>query len=146
MTYLLDTCIVSKLRKKNTTDGQKLRIWAKKYDIHSYYISALTIGEIQFGIAKLKEEDKYKNALLSWFLGELIPSFDNRILSIDQHICSIWGNMSARASRKGILLPVTDALIAATAIKHDLIVVTENTKHFANTGAMLLNPLELSYE
>ena len=106
-------------------------------------MSVLSIGELQFGIAKLPEkDDKIKNALQNWLLGELIPSFGNRILPIDQQICSIWGNMSAHAAKKGIVLPMSDALIAATAIKHDLIVVTQNTKHFKCTGARLFDPLD----
>jgi toxin FitB len=97
---------------------------------------------LQFGIAKLPEkEEKVKNALQNWLLGEVIPSFGNRILSIDQQICSIWGGMSAQALKKGTPLPMSDALIAATAIKHDLIVVTQNTNHFKPTGARLFDPL-----
>jgi hypothetical protein len=142
MTFLLDTCVISKLRKKNTEEGRRLKEWAGKYDSASFFISALTIGEIQFGIAKLPDrEDKIKNALQSWVAGVLIPSFENRILSIDFQIGSLWGTMSARALRKGIVLPMGDALIAATAVRHDLIVVTQNTRHFAHTGARLFDPL-----
>lgn len=143
MTYLLDTCVISTLRKKGTVEGIKLRNWVAKHDNHFFFISVLTVGELHFGIAKLSERDeKIKNALQSWLLGEVIPSFGNRILSIDQQVCSIWGDMNAHAAKKGIILPVTDALIAATAIKHDLIVITQNTKHFKSTGARLFDPLE----
>src|SRR5271170_1578691 len=121
MTYLLDTCVVSTLRKKNVPESVKLREWLDKHPNNAYYISVLTIGELQFGIAKLNENEKVKNLLQSWLFGHLIPSFENRILSVDQQICTIWGVMSAQAVRKGITLPVSDALIAATAIKHDLI-------------------------
>ncbi len=141
MTYLLDTCIVSMLRKKGTVDGLKLREWFERHDPLSYFISVLTVGELEFGIAKLKENEKVKNALRSWLLGELIPNFEHRIIPIDQQICSIWGNMSAEAAQKGIVLPMGDALIASTAIKHDLIVVTHNTKHFSSTGARIFDPL-----
>jgi len=141
MTYLLDTCVISKLRKKGTEEGQKLREWIAKHDSKSYFISVLTIGELQFGIAKLRESEKVKNILQSWLLGELIPSFEHRILPIDQHISMIWANMSGAAVQKGIVLPMSDALIAATAIKHDLIVVTQNGKHFRETGARLFDPL-----
>jgi toxin FitB len=143
MTYLLDTCVISSLRKKNTAAGMRLRNWMAQYEDQSFFLSALTIGELQFGIAKLpNKEEKIRNALQNWLLGEVIPSFEGRILPIDQHVSSIWGTMSAQAANKGILLPISDALIAATAIKQDLIVITQNTKHFQFTGARLFDPLE----
>jgi predicted nucleic acid-binding protein len=143
MTYLLDTCTISTLRKKASPEGKNLRLWISEFEDRLFYISALTVGELQFGISKLNEkEDKIKNALQNWLSGELIPSFGNRILPIDQHICSIWGDISAQTAKKGILLPMGDALIAATAIKHDLIVVTQNTKHFKSSGARLFDPLQ----
>lgn len=142
MTYLLDTCMISSLRKKGTSEGKKLRDWVSRHEDRFFFISVLTISEIQFGISKLNErEEKIKNALQSWLLGGVIPSFGNRILSIDQQICSIWGDMSAQATKKGVILPMGDALIAATAIKCDLIVVTQNTKHFKSSGARLFDPL-----
>ncbi len=142
MTYLLDTCTISTLRKKGTSEGRKLREWISELEERFFFISVLTIGELQFGISKLNEkEDKVKNALQSWLSGEVIPSFGNRILSIDQQICSIWGDLSAKAAKKGIIIPMGDALIAATAIKYDLIVVTQNTKHFKSSGARLFDPL-----
>jgi len=142
MTYLLDTCVISALRKRKTIDGEKLSKWISKHDDRLFFISVLTIGELQFGIAKLNEKDeKIKTALQNWLLGEVIPNFGNRILSIDQQVCSIWGEMSAQATKKGNILPISDALIAATAIKHDLIVVTQNTKHFKFTGARIFDPL-----
>jgi predicted nucleic acid-binding protein len=142
MTYLLDTCTISTLRKKGTAEGKKIRDWISKHDDRFFFISVLTIGELQFGISKLNEkEEKIKNALQSWLSGEVIPSFGNRILPIDQQICSIWGDLSAQALKKGVILPMGDALIAATAIRHDLIVITQNTKHFKSSGARLFDPL-----
>jgi predicted nucleic acid-binding protein len=142
MTYLLDICAISTLRKKSTVEGMKLRNWVASHEDRFFFMSVLTIGELQFGITKLSEkDDKVKNALQSWLLGEVIPSFGNRILPIDQQICSLWGTMSAEAAKKGVILPISDALIAATAIKHDLIVVTQNVKHFKATNARLFDPL-----
>jgi len=140
MTYLLDTCMISNLRKKGTPEGKKLREWISKYEDRLFFMSVLTVGELQFGISKLSEKDeKIKNALQNWLLGEVIPSFGNRILPIDQQTCVIWGDISARAVKNGQILPMGDALIAATAIKNDLIVVTQNTRHFKH--ARHINPL-----
>ncbi len=144
MTYLLDTCTISTLRKKKSSAGRKLRDWVAGHENRSFFISVLTLGELQFGISKLSDKDEnIKNALQNWLSAEVIPAFGDRILVIDQQICSIWGDISAEAVKEGIILPVGDALIAATAIKHDLIVVTQNTKHFKFSGAHFLDPLLL---
>ncbi len=142
MTYLLDTCIVSKIRKKGSPEALRLREWLAKHDNHSFFISVLTVGELQFGIDKLQENEKIKSMLQNWLICDLVPSFENRIISIDQHICSIWGKISASAAKKGITLPMGDALIAATALKHDLIVVTQNIRHFKGTEARIFDPLD----
>lgn len=141
MTYLLDTCIVSKLRKiKNESDAQ-LQEWVLSHSENHYFLSVLTIGEIQMGISKL--DGNKKGVLENWLLGELIPRFKDRILVFDNHTASIWGEIKGTALKRGYNLPVIDSLIAATAIQHNLIVVTENTKDFNQTGARLLNPLNL---
>ena len=143
MSYLLDTCTISTLRKKKTEESLKLRIWMDSHDDQLYFVSALTIGELQFGIDNLSLKDEsVKNILQSWLVGDLIPSFGDRIISLDQHICTLWGKISAQAQRQGVILPMGDALLAATAIRHDLIVVTQNVKHFRPTGVRFLNPLE----
>ena len=141
MTYLLDTCILSKLRKINA-DSEILKCWIDKHLETSYFISALSIGEIQTGISKLgQEEQKKKMVLEEWLLGDLIPRFEHRILGIDVHTCSLWGQLRGEALKMGRPIPVIDALIAATAMQHHLILVTENTRDFQSTGVHLLNPL-----
>jgi hypothetical protein len=141
MTYLLDTCVLSKLRKKDSVEAIKLRKWLARHDNSLYFISALTIGELQYGIEKLPKNERLKSALQSGLMGEVIPAFQDRILSIDQQTCSIWGTMNAQAARRGIVLPAVDALIAATAMKHDLIVITQNVKHFRDAEVRLFDPL-----
>ncbi|MBI5273825.1 MAG: type II toxin-antitoxin system VapC family toxin [Chlamydiales bacterium] len=141
MTYLLDTCIVSKLRKIKTTPNKKLEEWVDSHLESSYFINVLTIGEIQKGIAKLGNQDNhYKMILEDWLVGKLIPRFENRILSIDIQTVSIWGQLCGNTQRSGKLLPVIDSLLAASAIQHHLILVTENTQDFVDTGAHLFNP------
>ncbi|MES2272669.1 MAG: type II toxin-antitoxin system VapC family toxin [Chlamydiota bacterium] len=141
MSYLLDTCILSKGRKHNS-DSEKLKRWLDQHPETSYFISALSIGEIQAGISKLsQEEHRKKRVFEDWLLGDLIPRFEHRILGIDVHTCSLWGQLRGEAQKRGRSLPAIDALIAASAIQHQLILVTENTKDFLATGARLLNPL-----
>lgn len=76
-----------------------------------------------------------------WLLSELIPRFKDRILPIDDHTCSIWGMMKGDAYKRNKTLPVIDSLIAATAIQHNLILVTDNIKDFQETGVKLFNPI-----
>jgi predicted nucleic acid-binding protein len=144
MSYLLDTCILSKLRKIGKQPDIKLENWVKKHNENSYFISALTMGEIQSGISKLnlkKNEERQKRLILeNWFLEELIPRFYNRILAIDIEVVLTWGRLLGESKQRGILIPVVDGLIAATAIVHNLTVVTENINDFIETGARLFNP------
>lgn len=147
MTYLLDTCILSKLRKIQKYPEPALEKWISKHTESAYYISVLTLGEIQTGISKLQrrnpEEQKNSMILEDWLYGELIPRFHGRILQVDAQIALAWGKLVGEAKQRGILLPVTDGLIAATALTHGLILVTENIKDFDKTGATLLNPWDL---
>jgi predicted nucleic acid-binding protein len=141
MSYLLDTCILSKKRKRHP-DSEKLKSWLNKYPENSYFISVLSIGEIQAGISKLNNIDHERKAVFEeWLLSDLIPRFEGRILSIDVNTCSIWGQICGEANKRGTPLPAIDALIAASAIQHQLIVVTDNIKDFLAAGVRTLNPL-----
>lgn len=142
MTYLLDTCILSKIRKFKVKPDTVLENWISSHKEQQFYLSALTIGEIQQGIHKLKE-DQVKRGLEEWLYGQLIPRFENRILPIDLPISLKWGELSGIYQKQGHSLPLADALIAATGIIHDLIVVTENIKDFAKIKeAKIFNPWE----
>ena len=140
MSYLLDTCILSKARKSNS-DSEKLKRWLDQYPETSYFISVLSIGEIQAGIAKLRDKEHEKKMVFeNWLLGSLLPRFEHRILGVDLETCSLWGQLRGEAQKRGSPLPAIDALIAASAMRHQLILVTENTKDFLATGAHLVNP------
>lgn len=141
MSYLLDTCILSKLRKIKVHPNEKLAEWFCKHLETQYFISVLSIGEIQKGIAKLEEADTKKKMILNdWLMGELLPRFEGRVMEIDIHTNLIWGQMCGEAQKMGIQFPVIDSLLAASAIQHNFILVTENTKDFIHTGCRLHNP------
>jgi predicted nucleic acid-binding protein len=143
MSYLLDTCILSKLRKIKTHPNKKLEVWFGKHRESAYYISVLTIGEIQKGIAKIDwQESKQKMILEDWLEGTLIPRFQGRILDIDRETASIWGELCGTAQKKGVIFPVINSLLSALAIQHNLILVTDNIKDFTKTGVRLFNPLD----
>ena len=144
MSYLLDTCILSKLRKINRQPDPQLENWISKHNENYYFMSVLTIGEIQSGIRKLnlknKDEKQKRLILENWFFEELIPRFHNRILAVNIEVVITWGRLSGENKQRGISIPVIDGLIAATAIVHDLTVVTENINDFIETGARIFNP------
>ena len=141
MTYLLDTCILSKLRKQKMHPNPSLQSWLEKHKMHNYFISAITIGEFQKGISKLQNVDVHRKMVLEdWLVSELIPYFENRILPVDSNTAIIWGEICGMCEKKGKVLPVLDSLIAATALQHHLILVTENVKDFVYTGVKLFNP------
>lgn len=144
MSYLLDTCILSKLRKIKKKPDEKLENWITKHSEMNYFISVLTIGEIQSGISELnikkESERQKKNILEDWFFEELIPRFNGRILSIDMDVIFVWGKLFGENKKRGVTIPLVDSLIAATALVHNLAIVTENTKDFIETGARIFNP------
>ena len=144
MSYLLDTCVISKLRKIKNEPDSIFKFWLLSHPEDYYFLSVLTIGEIQAGISKLGQRDEggKRRIFEDWLLNDLIPRFRDRILHIDEHTCTIWGEMKGAAYHRNRTLPVIDSLLAATAIQHNLILVTENTKDFIETGARLINPFE----
>jgi predicted nucleic acid-binding protein len=144
MSYLLDTCIISRLRKLPSEPNAMLQFWILSHRETDYFLSSLTVGEVQAGISKLgPNETKKKMILEDWLLGELLPRFNGRILPFDSHTASIWGELKGNAQKQGFNLPVIDSMIGATAIQHNLILVTENIKDFKLTGAHLLNPYDI---
>ena len=137
MKYLLDTNVLSEIRKTHGHAGVKSFVSnLKEEDI---YICALSLGEIYYGIEKLPETPK-KTELLDWFIQKLPLRFEKRILALDTDIMTEWGRLQARTGRS---LPVFDSLIAAAALARRMTLVTRNTKDFENIeGLILLNPWE----
>ena len=144
MTYLLDTCIISKLRKLRLNPNPELEKWFTQHSETSYYLSVITLGEIQGGIAKFSqerpEENKQRMLLEDWLFGELVPRFNDRILPIDSHVAFTWGCLNGKSQQNGKKIPIADGLIAATAIHYGLIVVTENLRDFKESQVEVINP------
>ena len=78
--------------------------------------------------------------LEDWLFGDLIPRFQDRILTIDTSVVLTWSKIVGSSKKEGYILPTVDSLIAATALTHNLILVTENTKDFEKSGATIFNP------
>ena len=135
MNYLLDTCLLSEFLKKISNKG--VLQWFDAQDDNTLYVSVLAIGEVQKGIAKLVES-KRKTELKYW-LEKVVERFDRRILPFTISTANIWGEMKAELEAKGTMLPVIDSLMAATALEHDLIIVTRNEDDFIASGVRVLN-------
>lgn len=143
MKYLLDTCFISELVR--TRPDAKVLEWVRERDEIALYLSALTFGEIEKGIAKLAANQKAdqkarREKLETWLREDLRKRFEGRILPVSDEICLRWGRISADAELQGAKVPVIDGLLAATALVHGLTVVTRNAADIERVGAKIVNP------
>lgn len=136
MNILLDTCILSELRRSK--GPHSIRMTLESFEDEDLFLSVITIGEIAKGITLLPETHK-KQELTHWLNG-LERQFSDRILPISRDIALMWGELVARAQKNGSTVPTCDGLIAATALYHGLHIMTRNIKHFEATGAITLDP------
>lgn len=116
-----------------------MRRWIDERSEESLYLSVLTLGEMRQGI-EIARTDGRKRAKLEQALADFGARFAGRVLGVDDVVAETWGEISGRARLKGEPVSAVDALIAATAIVHRLVVVTGNVRHFVPTGAQVLNP------
>jgi toxin FitB len=137
MNYLLDTCLISELAKSKPDEN--VVNWVLSENETGFYVSVLTFGELHKGIEKLPESKK-KEELRNWVNDELKNRFQSRIIGIDMRVSILWGKIQCIAEKKGKPMPAIDSLIAATALSHDLTVVTRNVSDMEQSGVRLLNP------
>ena len=137
MKYLLDTCVISELVKKAPTPS--VVTWLNGIDETNFYLSVLTLGELQKGISKLPDGTR-KDELQTWIESDLVARFESRILDLDLETALAWGRMQGVAEQNGTRLPVMDSLIAASAAARSLVVVTRNTKDIERCNVKVLNP------
>jgi predicted nucleic acid-binding protein len=136
---LLDTCVISELVKVRPKPG--LLAWLKLQSNDRLFLSVMSLGEIEKGIAKCPDE-KRREQLVIWLENDLTRRFQQRILPVSLQIASVWGQMTGDSERLGRSLPVVDALIAATAKVADLTVATRNTRDFERCSVRVFNPWE----
>lgn len=133
--FLLDTNVISELRRPERADRNVLT-WADQTPAANFFISAITILEIELGTLRIARKDAAQGALLrSWIDERILPRFEGRILAIDTTVaqrCARLHVPDPRAER--------DALIAATALVHGLTVVTRNVADFELSGVAVFNP------
>lgn len=135
MTFLLDTNIVSDLRKAGSPRGSRLRAWCDDQSPDALGLSVVTIGEIRQGIEQVRRRDPAQAHALGRWLDDLSRFYADRLLPVDEDVANEWGRLRALRS-----VPVVDALIAATARVHNLTLVTRNIKDVAGLGVTTLDP------
>jgi toxin FitB len=134
LSYLVDTNVISELRKGQRCDPN-VRAWFSPIPEEEIFLSVLTIGEIRKGIESIRLRDQAASRVLDRWLRQLVSSYRDRILPVDQEVAERWGEMNVPDP-----IPVLDGLIAATARVHDLTVATRNLKDVARTGVPCVNP------
>lgn len=136
--FLLDTNVVSELRRPDKADRNLLN-WAREIPVASFFLSAITILEIELGALRIERRDSSQGAILrAWIDRQVLPLFEGRILAVDTAV-------ALRCARLHVPNPCSerDALIAATAIVHGLTVVTRNIDDFVPTRVPVINPWDV---
>ena len=135
--FVLDTNVISELRRPERADP-KVAAWASSMPVTRFFLSAITVLELELGALLMERRDKAQGLVLrAWIDEQIMPRFDGRVLAIDAAVaqrCARLHVPNPRAER--------DALIAATALVHGMTVVTRNSADFESTGVRILNPWE----
>ncbi len=137
MSFLIDTDVLSELRK--TKRDPSVVSWLESVPSSELWLSVVTVGEIEKGIAVQRRRDPpFAESLHEW-LETILRLYEDRVIPVDTEIARRWGRLSGELGHDG-----ADLLIAATAIENGLRVATRNTRHFEPTGAPVFNPFELA--
>lgn len=134
MSFLVDTNVLSELRKKERAD-HGVRRWFEVIGEDSLFLSVLVLGEIRQGIERKRPRDAQSAHHLEAWLKGLETTFSDRLLAVDAAVADVWGRLNALRP-----MPVADGLLAATAMVHELTLVTRNTDDFTGVRVGLLNP------
>jgi hypothetical protein len=133
--YLLDTNVVSELRRRKPDPA--VSGWFDRLGAAELFLSALTIGEIRLGVVRLRSRDPGQAELLDQWLDRLEAGYADRILPVTTAVAGRWAELNRERS-----LPVVDALLTATAVEHDAVLVKRNVGDLAGVDVRLLNPFD----
>ncbi len=138
MMYILDTNVVSELRKARTGKiDTNVAAWAESMEASDLFISSITIMELELGILSVERRDAIQGSLLrSWFEQHVLPEFSGRTLPVDTAVALRCARLHVPDKQRG----ERDALIAATALVHGMTIVTRNVVDFEPTGVSIINP------
>ncbi len=137
MSFLLDTCFVSEISKRRRDEG--VIAWLEVQEESELFLSDLTIGELEKGLAKQRDATRRKR-LREFIEVEIVERFRERTLPTDERVWRRWGVLCGTAERAGRPLPVLDALVGAIAQVNGLTVVTRNERHFVRCEVPVVNP------
>jgi len=137
--FLLDTNVPSELIR--VRPEPRVAEWLENQSDERLFLSVVTLGEIRKGFTLLPES-KRRAYLEEWLQNDLLPWFEGRILPVTQPIANRWGILDGESQLRGAPLNTADGMIAATALEHNLTIVTRNAKDFAGLGARIFNPWE----
>jgi hypothetical protein len=134
VSWLVDTNVLSELRKgKRAEEG--IKAWFATTVDEDLYTSVLVLGQIRRGIESIRRRDTASAMALDLWLGRLATGFGERILPVDMRVADRWGALNVPDP-----VPTVDGLLAATALVHDLVLVTRNARDVASTGVQILDP------
>ncbi len=135
MMYLLDTNVISELRKQKRAH-RNVRAWQAGISPSAMFLSVITIMELEQGVRQKERKDPRQGSVLrNWLDRDLLLAFDDRILPVDTPVALRCASLHERQTK-----PYRDAFIAATALEHKLTVVTRNVANFERTGVTIINP------
>ena len=134
--YLIDKNVIAEVRKGRRCNPN-VAAWYRATRDDELFLSVLVVGEIRQGIERMRPRNVRQATALEAWLEEILGSFGERVLPINESAAQIWGRLNAREA-----LPVVDSLIAATAQAHGLTLVTRNVKDIKRSGVRCLNPFE----
>lgn len=137
MRYLLDTNVISELVKP--LPHENVWEWVNALPDEQLFISSITIGELQRGI-ELLPPSKRRSDYERWLQEQILTQYADRIIAVDTMVMLQWGTLMAQTAAIGRSLPVFDSLLAATALTHNMHLVTRNAQDFADTGIQIVNP------
>jgi predicted nucleic acid-binding protein len=139
--WLLDTNVISELRKKNCHPAVKA--WTDRQSPTSFYLSTITMAEIRFGIERT-EDEVFRQELNQWLDQVLRPWFGDRLLGVDEDVILQWRWLVEKGRKQNYTFSQPDLFIAAIAVVHDLCVVTRNVGDFEKSGVPVFNPFLFS--
>jgi predicted nucleic acid-binding protein len=142
MSYLLDTCVLTEFARQQP-DPQVLN-WMQRVDRDGLYMSVISVGEIQRGIERLPDSTR-KDQLLDWVYHGLLERLKDHILPLDTVTLTLWGSLTAWKETNGQPMGTLESLIAASALRHNLILATRYVKEYFRSGVQIVNPWEPRY-
>jgi predicted nucleic acid-binding protein len=137
MSFVLDTNIISEVRKMRGRCHPQVWRWYDATPVEEIYLSVIVLGEMRRGVEMKRRKDPASARAFEKWLSETEVVYQERVLSITKEICDIWGRISAQSN-----ISTSDGLIAATAAYHGFTVATRNTRDFQRCGVDYMNPFE----